>query len=121
MANDRGWFIEAAPIHKLDNRPQSAVPGDFDRPRPALIIQSDFFSETGTATVLLISSTLVDAPLLRVTVQPSSANGLKKPSQIMVDKAISIRRERLGPAFGRLDDDAMLFVTRSLAVFFGFG
>ncbi|WP_237682052.1 type II toxin-antitoxin system PemK/MazF family toxin, partial [Agrobacterium vitis] len=64
---------------------------------------------------------LVDAPLLRVTVQPSPANGLKKPSQIMVDKAMSIRRERLGPAFGRLDDDAMLSVTRSLAVFFGFG
>ncbi|MCF1495690.1 type II toxin-antitoxin system PemK/MazF family toxin [Agrobacterium vitis] len=98
-----------------------AVPDDFGKPRPALIIQSDFFSETGTATVLLISSTLVDAPLLRVTVQPSHTNDLKKPSQIMVDKAMSIRRERLGPAFGRLDDDTMLSVTRSLAVFFGFG
>ncbi|MGV2105391.1 type II toxin-antitoxin system PemK/MazF family toxin [Agrobacterium vitis] len=98
-----------------------AVPGDFGKPRPALIIQSDFFSETGTATVLLISFTLVDAPLLRVMVQPSLTNGLKKPSQIMVDKAMSIRRERLGPAFGRLDDDTMLSVTRSLAVFFGFG
>jgi mRNA interferase MazF len=94
-----------------------AVPGDFGKPRPALIVQSDRFVETGTATVLLLSTTLVDAPLIRLTVQPSPENGLRKPSQIMVDKAMSVKREKLGPPFGRLDDDTMLSVTRSLAVF----
>ncbi|MDR2001158.1 MAG: type II toxin-antitoxin system PemK/MazF family toxin [Zoogloeaceae bacterium] len=96
-----------------------AMPGDFGKPRPALVIQSDQFDETGTLTVLLVSATRVDAPLLRPTVQPTPTNGLHKPSQVMVDKAMSVRREKIGPVFGTLDDEAMLAVTRSLAVFFG--
>ncbi|HLZ78470.1 MAG TPA: type II toxin-antitoxin system PemK/MazF family toxin, partial [Sphingomonas sp.] len=55
-----------------------ALPGDFGKPRPALVIQSDQFDQTGTCTVLLISGTLVDAPLIRTTVEPTPANGLKK-------------------------------------------
>ena len=62
-----------------------AMPGDFGKPRPALVVQADQFEHTGTVTVLLISGTLVDAPLIRLTVQPSPANGLHKPSQVMVD------------------------------------
>lgn len=97
-----------------------AMPGDFGKPRPALVVQADQFEHTGTVTVLLISGTIVDAPLIRLTVQPSPANGLHKPSQVMVDKAMSVKRDRLGQSFGRLDEEAMLSVTRSLAVFLGF-
>ena len=96
-----------------------AMPGDFGKPRPALVIQADQFEHTGTVTVLLISGTLVDAPLIRLTIQPAAANGLHKPSQVMVDKAMSVKRDRLGQAFGRLDDETMLSVTRTLAVFLG--
>lgn len=96
-----------------------AMPGDFGKPRPALVIQSDLFEHTGTVTVLLISGTLVDAPLIRLTVQPTQENALSKPSQVMVDKAMSVKRDKLGAAFGRLDDETMLSVTRSLAVFLG--
>lgn len=96
-----------------------AIPGDFGKPRPALVIQADQFADTGTVTVLLVSGTLVDAPLIRPTVQPTRENGLRKPSQVMVDKAVSVKRDKLGPSFGRLDDEAMLSVTRSLAVFLG--
>jgi mRNA interferase MazF len=46
-------------------------------------------------------------------------NGLRKPSQVMVDNAMSVRREKIGPTIGRLNDEAMLAVARSLAVFFG--
>jgi mRNA interferase MazF len=95
------------------------VPGDFGKPRPALIIQSDLFGDTGTVTVLLVSGTMVDAPLIRVSVQPSPDNGLRKPLQVMVDKMMTMKRERLGEPFGRLDGETMLAVTRSLAVFFG--
>jgi len=95
-----------------------AMPGDFGKPRPALVIQSDRFGLTGSLTVLLVSGTLVDAPLIRLTVAPTSGNGLRKPSQVMIDKAMSVKRERIGEAFGRLDPETMLAVTRSLAVFF---
>ena len=97
-----------------------AMSGDFGKPRPVLVIQSDHFDATATVTVLLISSTQVDAPLIRQTVEPSAGNGLRKPSQIMIDKAMTVRRDRVGPPFGRLEDDAMIAVNRSLALFVGF-
>lgn len=96
-----------------------APPGEFGKPRPALVIQSDRFAGTGTVTVLLITSTLVEAPLIRVSVEPSAANGLRQPSHIMIDKAITVKRERVGPIIGQLDEAALLAVTRSLAVFLG--
>ncbi|MFO8003914.1 type II toxin-antitoxin system PemK/MazF family toxin [Thioalkalivibrio sp.] len=97
-----------------------AISGDFGKPRPALVIQSDHFEATATVTVLLISSTLVDASLIRLAVEPKATNGVRKPSQVMVDKAMTVRRDRVGPPFGRLDDDAMVAVDRSLALFLGF-
>jgi mRNA interferase MazF len=97
-----------------------AMSGDFGKPRPALVIQSDHFDATATVTVLLISSPLVDAPLIRQTVEPSAGNGLRKPSQVMLDKAMTVRRDRVGPPLGRLEDDAMIAVNRSLALFLGF-
>lgn len=96
-----------------------AMPGDFGKPRPALIIQADAFAETGTVTVLLVSGTLVEAPLIRPTLHPTPENGLQKPSQVMIDKTMTVRRDKLGPPFGRLDDESMLSVTRLLAVFLG--
>ncbi|UHS60980.1 type II toxin-antitoxin system PemK/MazF family toxin [Agrobacterium vaccinii] len=96
-----------------------SVSGDFGKPRPAVIVQSDYFSDTATVTVLLLSGTLVEAPFIRLTVQPSPQNGLTKPSQVMIDKSMTVLRNKLGPVFGRLDDDMMLSITRSLAVFIG--
>jgi mRNA interferase MazF len=95
-----------------------AIPGDFGEPRPALVIQSDQFESTASVTVLLISSTLVDAPLIRLTLQPTEQNGLRKPSQIMIDKAMT-KRDKLEKPIGRLDDETMISVNRSLALFFG--
>ena len=66
-----------------------------------------------------VTSTLVAAPLLRVTVQPSAENGLQKPSQVMVDKAMTVKRDKVGPAFGHIDADALVEVERCLAVFLG--
>jgi mRNA interferase MazF len=96
-----------------------ALQGDFGRPRPALVIQADPFAEHATVTLLLVSSALIEAPLLRVTVAPDAANGLRQPSQIMIDKTMTVMRTKIGEAFGRLEADAMLEVERRLAVFLG--
>ena len=92
---------------------------DFGKPRPALVVQSDQFDHIDTVTVLLLSGTLVDAPLVRPTVRPTAENGLRKPSQVMVDKAMSVKSDKVGPAFGSIDADTMVAVERSLAVFMG--
>ncbi len=96
-----------------------AMQGDFGKPRPALVIQANQFSEHSSATVLPITSMLVAAPLLRVTVQPNADNGLQKLSQVMVDKTMTVKRDKLGPAFGRIDADVLVEVERCLAVFLG--
>ncbi len=96
-----------------------AMQGDFGKPRPALIMQADAFRQHATVTVLPVTGTLVAAPLLRITVQPNVANGLQKPSQVMVDKAMTVKRDKLGPAFGHLDAEGMLEVERCLALYLG--
>ena len=96
-----------------------AMQGDFGKPRPALVIRADLFDDHATVTVLPVSSTLVDAPLFRISVQPSAENGLQKPSQIMVDKTMTVKRDKLGPVFGRIEADAMVAVERCLALFLG--
>ena len=58
-----------------------AMQGDLGKPRPALVIQSDYFSGHASVTVLPVASTLVTTPLLRVAVQPNARNSLQKNSQ----------------------------------------
>jgi mRNA interferase MazF len=96
-----------------------AMQGDFGKPRPALVMQANLFSEHTSVTILPLTSTLVDAPLLRITVQPNAENGLQKPSQVMVDKAMTVKRDKVGPAFGRIDADTIVEIERCLAVFLG--
>ena len=96
-----------------------AMQGDIGKPRPALVIKADKFGELATVTVLLVSTTLLEAPLFRVTVRPSENNHLRTTSQIMVDKIMTVRRDKLGVAFGSVGDETMLEVARSPAVFLG--
>lgn len=96
-----------------------AIQGDFGKPRPALVIQSPLFANHTSVTVLLVTSTLVDAPLLRVTVQATPGNGLEKTSQIMIDKAMTLKRRKIGPVLGRVNPDELTQVERGLAVLLG--
>ena len=96
-----------------------ALLGDFGKPRPALVVQADLFAAHTTVTVLLFTSTLVDAPLLRVTVSPNYENGLLQPSQVMVDKTMTIKRSKLGKVIGHLDAATLVEIERRLAVFLG--
>ncbi|PKO62155.1 MAG: growth inhibitor PemK [Betaproteobacteria bacterium HGW-Betaproteobacteria-18] len=96
-----------------------ALQGDYGKPRPALIVQSDLFDEHPSVTILPVTSELRETPLFRIRVEPNAANGLQKTSDIMVDKAQSVSRERIGNAFGHVCEEQMLSVSRSLAVFLG--
>lgn len=97
-----------------------ALQGEFGKPRPALIVQSDLFNaEHATLSVLPITSEIIGTPIFRITLEPSNANGLRKVSQIMVDKIVSIKRDKVGEPFGRLEEETMLRVNRALAVWLG--
>lgn len=96
-----------------------AVQGDFGKPRPALVIQSDALGGTDSVLVCLLTSTLRDAPLFRLTLQPDAGNGLHAPSQIMADKIVAVRRDRCGAVFGQVDDAALISLNRLLALMVG--
>lgn len=97
-----------------------ALPDDYGKPRPALVVQSDLFNEThASVSVVPVTTTLVDAPLFRLTVEASPTNGLRTLSQIMVDRLTAVRRDRIDRAVGRVDDDVLLRVNRALALWLG--
>lgn len=97
-----------------------ALQGDLGKPRPALVIQSDLFNETHPSITLLpVTSEIRSAPLLRITVEPSDANGLRNVSQIMIDKPVSVAKGRIGKPFGCIEDETLLRVNRALAVWVG--
>ncbi|MPV57093.1 MazF/PemK family toxin [Burkholderia sp. HI2761] len=96
-----------------------ALQGDFGKARPALVVQTDLFADHPSVALLLMSSEIVDAPLIRITIAPSKLNGLRALSQVAVDKMFTVRREKIGQTIGRLEDEAMVTVNRSLLVFLG--
>ena len=97
-----------------------AIAGDYGKPRPALVVQSDFFNAThASVTVMPVTTTIVDTPLFRLAIEPSTTNGLRSLSQIMVDKLTTVRAARVGKTIGHLEDDAMQRVNRALALWCG--
>lgn len=97
-----------------------ALQGDYGKPRPALVIQSDYFSGHPSVTVLPITSESRPTPLFRIDVEPESSNGLLKRSQIMVDKIQTVSAEKIGKVIGVLDETTMMEVNRALALWLGF-
>lgn len=97
-----------------------ALPGDYGKPRPAVIVQADPFNDThASLTLVPVTSTLVDAPLFRLVVEPSPRNGLRTLSQLMVDKLITVRRERVGATIGVLEPEPVTRLNRALALWLG--
>lgn len=97
-----------------------SLPGNYAKPRPALVIQSDLFKEHPSVTILPVTGELRRTPMFRIAIQPTPGNGLQQASQVMVDKTHTIPREKIGKSFGRVPDETMIAVNRALAVFLGF-
>jgi mRNA interferase MazF len=89
------------------------------KPRPVVIIQDDHFAGADSVTVLPMTTALVDAPLLRVPVDPTPVNGLEQQSQIMIDKVTTTRRSSVKVKVGALSAADLVRVERSLLVFLG--
>jgi mRNA interferase MazF len=102
----RGQFVTVAP------------PGDYGKPRPALVVQSDLFAELPSVVICPLTTTLRDdADLFRLDVAPSPHSGLREPSQIAVDKITVVPAAKIGAAIGSADDALLLRVNRALALF----
>lgn len=88
-------------------------------PRPVVIVQDDRFDATASITVCPFTTNPVDAPLIRIPIAPSDDNGLDQPSSLMIDKLTTMPRSGLSERLGRLRDDELVQLHRSLTVFLG--
>lgn len=89
------------------------------KPRPALVVQDDLFAATDSVTVAPLTTTLTDAPLLRVRVPGTDLTGLDRESDVMVDKLTTVRRSNVQTRVGRLTAEQLVEVERSLMTFLG--
>lgn len=97
----------------------AAAGDDAGKPRPAVVLQDDAFAATASVTLCAFTPDPLDAPFLRVLVEPGGSNGLHQPSRLMVDKITTVPRTRLGQKIGELGEDDMARLNRAAIVFLG--
>jgi mRNA interferase MazF len=96
-----------------------AAPGDYGKPRPAVIVQSNAIPENHASVVICpMTSDLTQADF-RVTIEPEPVTGLRLRSQVMADKPATIRRERIGERIGQLGAADMAQLNAALAFVMG--
>ena len=89
------------------------------KPRPIVIVQDDHFEATVSVTICAFTTDPTDAPLFRLEIAPSDANGLREPSRLMIDKITTVARSKLGKKVGRLDEPDLQRLNRAILVFMG--
>jgi mRNA interferase MazF len=100
----------------------AASTGDYGKPRPNLVIQSNLFSDIPSVTVCPLTGDLqINAPAIRINIAPTAKNGLHLPSQIAIDKITTLALSRVTMVLGKADTEVMTQVTRALAVFLEVG
>ena len=97
----------------------AAGSGYAGKPRPVVIVQDDRFDATDSVTVCASTTDPTPAPLFRVPVVPDERNGLREPCSLMVDKITTVPRSKLDGRIGRLADEDMVRLARSMVVFLG--
>ena len=97
----------------------AAGSGYVGKPRPVVIVQDDLFDATASVTVCAFTTDPTDAPLFRIPVDADDTTGIHQPSRLMVDMITTVPRAKLGERVGRLSDDDMTRLGRSIAVFLG--
>lgn len=70
------------------------------KPRTAVVLQDDAFEGTASITLCPFTTHLVDAPLMRLPVAPTTQNGLKVASDVMVDKITTVANRSCRNASG---------------------
>ncbi|HZK99882.1 MAG TPA: type II toxin-antitoxin system PemK/MazF family toxin [Caulobacteraceae bacterium] len=97
-----------------------AVGGDYGKPRPAVIVQTDAIPQIHASVIICqMTSDISAAADFRVSIEPSPENGLRVQSQIMADKPVTIRRQRVGSSVGRLSPADMVKLNTTLAFVLG--
>ena len=98
-----------------------AAPGDYGKPRPAVVIQGDILNQANSRStiVALMTGEIVDAPLLRLTILPTPDNRLKKVSQVQATRILTFPSEKVGQRIGQLTEMELMALNSMLAIVIG--
>ena len=101
----------------------AVVAGDYGKPRPAVVVQSDALVEFGFSSIVIcpMSSAESGGSKVRVAVAPDQDNGLTVPSEVMVEKLTGVPKQKLRRVIGRLDTATMHRIDRALMIVLGLG
>lgn len=96
------------------------VPSDLGRPRPGVVVQGDEFN-AGLSTIIVcpISSDLQDRLSLRPLIEVAPENGLRVRSQVMTDRLVALRRDRIRRIIGKIDEETSERLDRALLLVLG--
>ena len=89
------------------------------KPRPAVVLQDDAFDATASITICPLTTHAIEAPLMRLLIEPSERNGLRAVSHLMIDKITTVSKKKLESVVGRLSDEDVVRVNRAVVVFLG--
>lgn len=89
------------------------------KPRPAVILQDDAFDATASTTICPLTTHRVDAPFMRLQIQPSDRNGLRAGSHVMIDKITTVSKQKLEIRIGQLSSEDIVRINRAVVVFLG--
>ncbi len=96
-----------------------ALQGDYGKPRPALVIQSNLFADHPSVTILPLTSELRETPIFRVRVLPNPCNGLRAPSDVMIDKLHTVAHDKIRETIGSIGNEHLIEIERAIAVWLG--
>lgn len=94
-------------------------PDYLGKPRPVVILQGDAFDATASVTICPFTTYAVEAPLMRLPIEPSARNGLRVASQLMIDKVTTVSKTKLESRIGRLSNEDIVRLNRAVVVFLG--
>ena len=98
---------------------KAVLPGAYGKARPSVVVQTERLSAIESVILCPFTSDITDSEPVRVTVAPTPENGLRKPSQIMVDKIAAVQREKCHEVIGRIDSEAIRKLDAALALVVG--
>ncbi|BBX25664.1 type II toxin-antitoxin system PemK/MazF family toxin [Mycolicibacterium alvei] len=91
------------------------------KPRPAVIVQDDLFDATSSVTLAPMTTTLLDAPLMRIRIGGGDGRlaGLDHDSDVMIDKLTTVRRSNVHARVGRLTAEQLVEIERAMMAYLG--
>lgn len=96
-----------------------AALGDYGKPRPAVIGQSNAILESHSSVVICQTTSELAHADFRIAIEPGPETGPQVRFQVMADTPVTIRRERVGRRIGRLGSADMARLNVALAFAMG--